>query len=90
MVNFKDSKGFQIVSVGVEQNEHNWKRAIAKDELRWPYHLMADSNFESPMAKAFNVKQIPTKFLINPDGQIMATDPSLQEVRRLLRDRIQS
>jgi thiol-disulfide isomerase/thioredoxin len=84
---FKDAKGFEIVSIALEQSKKNWENAIQADQLNWPYHLMEQTSFDSPIAKAYSVKQIPTKFLINPEGVMMAVDPSFQEIAKLLEDR---
>jgi thiol-disulfide isomerase/thioredoxin len=85
---FKDSEGFEIVSIGVEKSRLNWERAIKADQLIWPYHLMESDSFGSAQVKAYNVKQIPTKFLVNPDGIIMAVDPSFDEIYKLLESRV--
>lgn len=85
---FADAQGFEIVSVGIEKSPENWKSAIRSDSLSWPYHLMETSSFDSPQAKAFNVKQIPTKFLVNPEGTIIAVDPSFDEIYKMLDARI--
>ena len=85
---FKDSEGFAIVSVAIEKNPDQWQRAIRNDRLNWPYHLMVTESFESSQARAYGVKQIPTKFLINPQGKIMAVDPSLAETAKLLESRL--
>jgi hypothetical protein len=42
----------------------------------------------SPLIKPYNVKQIPTKFLINPKGIIIAVDPTLDEVAKILEKRL--
>lgn len=84
---FKDSEGFEIVSIAVENSRVNWERAIQSDQLTWPYHLMETDFFDSPHLKAYNVRQIPTKFLVNPEGFIMAVDPSFDEITKLLESR---
>lgn len=84
---FEDSAGFEIVSIAVEKNKENWSAAIRADSLTWPYQLMAMGDFETPMIKAYHVKQIPTKFLINPKGIIIAVDPTLDEVAKILEKR---
>ncbi len=84
---FKDADGFEIVSFGVERNSDKWKEAIMADSLSWPYHLVSLNLFTSPIVEAYNVKQIPTKFLINSSGIIIAVDPSLEQISQLLRDR---
>ena len=81
---FRDSEGFEIVSIAVEQNRTNWAAAIEEDSLSWPYHLITLGDFETPIVKSYHVRQIPTKFLINPEGIIIAVDPTLDEVAKIL------
>ena len=85
---FTDAEDFEIVSIGLENNASRWQKAIQNDGLIWPYHLMESSSFDSPTTLAYTVKQIPTKFLINPSGVIMAVDPSIKEITKLLDDRM--
>lgn len=85
LVDYKDASGFEIVSFGVERYKESWASAIRDDGLDWPYHLVSEDLFNSPVIKAYNVKQIPTKFLINPKGFIIAVDPSIGDVSRILK-----
>ena len=87
---FKDASGFEIVSIGIEHSATHWQKAIQADGLTWPYQLMESASFDSPAAKAYGVKQIPTKFLINPEGIMMAVDPSVEDITRLLDDRVKT
>lgn len=86
--NFKGADDFEIVSIGLENNKSRWVQAIQSDGLLWPYHLMESSAFDSPATMAYTVKQIPTKFMINPEGVIMAVDPNFKEITKLLDDRL--
>lgn len=79
-----ESPRFEIVSIAIEQNENNWRRAIQQDGKHWPFHILQKESFESPIVKAYNVKQLPTKFLIHPDGFILRVDPSMEEVRKAI------
>ena len=87
---FTDANGFEIVSVAIERSKANWERAIQSDDLSWPYHLMEQGSFDSPQVKAYNVKQIPTKFLVNPQGIIMSVDPSFDDIAKLLGSRVKT
>jgi len=87
---FTDATGFEIVSIGIERSKTNWENAIQSDQLNWPYHLMEQGYFDSPQVKAYNVKQIPTKFLVNPDGIIMSVDPSFEEIAKMLGARLKT
>ena len=45
--NFEKAQGFEIVSIGIETNENNWKNAIEKDGLVWKYHIVQNEKFDS-------------------------------------------
>lgn len=81
-------KNFTIVSVGVEKDAARWASAIRQDGLSWKYHIFDElSNtrfFDGPLAKLYGVKQVPTSFLVNPKGVIIATDPQPEEVAKIL------
>ena len=76
--------GFEIVSFGVERNEARWRAAILEDGLPWPYHLFSANLFKHPFVEAYNVRQIPTRFLIDPAGSIIAVDPSIPQIKKIL------
>ena len=82
------AEGFSIVSIGVEKNEQAWRNAIRQDSLFWPHHILDQGDnlrfFNSALADLYGVKQVPTTFLINPKGLIIANDPSPAEVAEIL------
>ena len=85
---FKKAADFEIVSIAIETDEAKWKRAIAKDNLHWPYHIVQLNRFSSPIAKEFGVREIPTKYLLNEKGQIISVNATMDVLDRLLADRI--
>jgi len=89
---FKNADGFEIVSVGVETHEKRWERAIAKDGLNWPYHILDKATslrfFDSPIANLYGIKELPTSYLINEDGIIMGVNLSFEEIDKLLTNRL--
>ncbi len=88
---FKDAEGFEIVSVGIERNQASWRRAIQSDGLAWPYHILDISTsmkfFNGKIADLYSIKQIPTKFLLNPQGVIIGVNQSPGQVDRFLQKR---
>lgn len=76
--------GFVVVNVGIEMNEVSWKRAIVNDKLTWKYHIGQFDSFDSPLAKKYRVREIPTKYLIGPDGLVLAVNPSVDEIRAII------
>ena len=89
---FKNADGFEIVSIGVETNEKRWERAIIKDGLTWPYHILDKATslrfFDSPIANLYGVKELPTSYLVNEDGVIMGVNLPFEEIDKLLTNRL--
>lgn len=69
---FNDGKGFEVFSVSLDKGKAQWKNAIAKDKLEWPYHISDLKGWSSGLAAKYKVNSIPASFLINPKGIIVA------------------
>lgn len=82
----KDHAGdnFQIISVAIERNEASLRKAINKDNLTWDYHIPQLQRFKSPVAQLYGVREIPTKYLISPEGAIIGVNQSLSEISTIL------
>lgn len=88
---FTDGTGFTVVSIGIERDSLPWRRAIRDDRLRWPYHLMEQTNlrfFDAPIANLYRVKQVPTKYLLNGDGVIISVNPDMAALESMLWKRL--
>jgi peroxiredoxin len=81
-------RGFEILSIGLEQNARAWQNAIVQDGLVWKYHTMESADFIGGRAKQFNVKQIPTTFLISAKGVIMGVDLKPEYINKMLSEKI--
>ncbi len=69
---FKGAKGFKIFSVSLDQNAGQWAGAIKSDGLEWPDHVSDLKGWSSAAARLYGVESIPTNFLIDPKGVIIA------------------
>jgi thiol-disulfide isomerase/thioredoxin len=85
---FKEAEGFTIVSIGLEKNKENWQKAIVNDNMIWPYHILQEEGLSSSLALEYGVKEIPTKYLLGPDGKVLLTNPSAEEIAAILRDKV--
>ncbi|MBL1281038.1 MAG: TlpA family protein disulfide reductase [Fluviicola sp.] len=72
---FKTGKGFEVFSVSLDRQEDPWKAAIKKDGLIWKYHGW---DKEGKTAQAYVVSSIPTAYLIDGDGIIVASGNELR------------
>lgn len=67
------SKGLNIIGVSLDDDATKWKDAIAKDKLTWN-HVSNLKGFEDPIATLYDVQQIPTTFVLDSKGNIVAKD----------------
>ncbi|MDA3817291.1 MAG: TlpA disulfide reductase family protein [Prolixibacteraceae bacterium] len=69
---FTNGDGFTVFSVSLDQNKNRWTNAIEQDSLIWPYHVSDLKGWYAEHAKTYHVNSIPSSFLINGDGIIIA------------------
>lgn len=69
---FKNAKGFEIFNVSLDKNMAAWKKAIVQDKLAWEYHVSDLKGWQNAAAAKYGVRSIPTNFLIDADGKIIA------------------
>jgi len=67
---FKD-KNFTILSVSLDNNKDPWTKAIKDDGLVWT-QVSDLKGWSSSAAVTYAVQSIPTNFLIDPGGKIVA------------------
>lgn len=66
------SKGFTVVSVSLDKFKDAWVKAIADDNLTWPYQLSDLGYWTSKAAATYGVEFIPQAFLIDANGKVLA------------------
>lgn len=76
---YKD-KGFDILSVSLDNNKDRWVQAIKQDKMTW-HHVSDLKGWASELSKPYGVRGIPYTVLVDPEGRILATrlrGPSLE------------
>ncbi len=88
---YKDSKsegghGFDILSIAVEKDDKRVHKAINRDGLIWKNHILEVNRIVimSSLAQAYKVTDLPSKFLIDPDGNLLASHASFDEIESIL------
>ena len=66
-------KGLNIISVSLDEDAVKWKEAIAKDKLTWT-QVSNLKEMKDPIALQYGVIQIPTTFLLDANGKVVAQD----------------
>ncbi len=80
------SQGFDVYSVSLDRTKQQWVDAIAKDKLIWPNHVSDLKGWQSEGAKQYKVTSIPSTFLIDRNGKIIAVNPRGQQLEKALKE----
>ncbi len=67
------SKGLNVISISLDNDAAKWKAAIAKDNLTWT-QISNLKEMEDPIAIAYGIKLIPSTFILDATGKVVATD----------------
>ncbi|MEJ2882191.1 TlpA disulfide reductase family protein [Pedobacter sp. GR22-6] len=67
---FKD-KNFTVLGISLDKDVAAWKKAIEADQLTWN-HAGELSDFDGATVRLYQVEAIPSSFLIDPNGKIVA------------------
>ena len=73
---FKD-KGFEVYQVSLDRNRDEWAIGIKEDKLPW-INVSDLKYYQSEAAILYNVYKIPSAFLLDPEGRIIAKDLELR------------
>lgn len=68
-----NSQNFTILAYSLDDSRERWEQAIVADGLPWT-QLSDLASWKSEASRRFGVTAIPTNFLIDPNGKIIARD----------------
>ena len=77
-------QGFKVFSVSLDANKGSWVKAIKDDQLSWPWHISDLKYWNSKLAAKYNVQSIPTNYLLDPNGKIIAKNLRGKDLDRVL------
>ena len=69
---FVNGSGFTVYGVSLDRSKEDWVAAIEKDGLVWESHVSDLKYWQSVPAAQYGVMQIPSNFLIDGNGIILA------------------
>lgn len=79
---FKD-KGFTVFGVSLDANREQWLKAIEADNLTWN-HVSELKQWDSKVVKQYSIEGIPTSYLLDPSGKIIAKNLREKELEVFL------
>ncbi len=85
-----NNKDFEIYSVSLDNNMQKWSnfssenqinrtKGISRDNLPW-INVSDLKGFSSPTANKYKVSRIPTTYLLDKSGKLIAMNPSYEEL----------
>ena len=77
------NKGFEVYAVSLDNDKESWERAVFMDELDW-INVIEDDNSTSRASIIYNIQKLPTNYLLNSSGEIIARDLYGRELERWL------
>ncbi len=83
-----NKQNFTVLSVSLDRKREPWLAAIEKDNLTWT-HVSDLKDWSSEVAIQYGIRWIPTSYLIDPDGVILAVglegDELMQKLEEVLK-----
>ncbi|MDR2971865.1 MAG: AhpC/TSA family protein [Bacteroidales bacterium] len=77
------TKGFEIYSISLDYSNEEWLAGIERYDLNW---ITVTELPGSPTAKQMAIKYIPTSFLLDPNGVIVAVNASNESLMQILEE----
>ena len=77
---YKDH-GFEIFSISTDDSKTAWKRAIKEDKTTW-MHVLDEMN----VANTWQIRYLPTTFLLDKEGNFVAYDPDMDKLDGLIKN----
>jgi thiol-disulfide isomerase/thioredoxin len=75
------SKGLNIVGVSLDEKADKWKEAIVKDKITW-IQISNLKGWEDPIARQYNVNEIPSTYILDEKGVIIAVNLRGEELKK--------
>lgn len=72
-----------IIGISVDIVKSKWIKAIEKDKLKFT-QLIDPKGFDATTAIQFGVEELPSKFLFNEKGVLIAINPTDEEISKYL------
>lgn len=73
------SKGLKVVSISIDKNKNDWKKALERLNLPWQ-QVHADYSF----VNTYGINLIPALILIGPDGTIIKQNFKIEDLDSLI------
>ena len=81
------AKGFEIFAVSLDDDKMKWQKAVKKDKISW-LQVNDGGGWDAKTAIAWDINAIPTSYLIDKEGRLIAMDLTEKELEKALKELI--
>lgn len=82
------SKGFEIFSVSLDENESEWKKAIGEDGMVWKHGSDLKGATGSEVVRLYFVKNIPCTFLLDEENRIVGKNLTPDALKKEITEKL--
>ena len=80
---YKD-KGLEILSVSLDEETKDWKKAVTKDKITWIQGIDR-GGWDAMAAIKWQVDALPSSFVVNKNGDVVAINPEKDELEKKIK-----
>ena len=77
--------GIEVIAISCDQRKEDWLKAVEEDQPMWKQLLVDKEINGSDTADDYKVEFLPTLYLISPEGIVLDTNPSMEEVETFMK-----
>jgi thiol-disulfide isomerase/thioredoxin len=81
---YKD-KGLEILSVSLDDKKSEWKKAVAKDKIKWMQGIDI-GGLDAMTAIKWQIDAIPSSFLVNKDGDVVGINLERDDLEKKIKE----
>ena len=78
-------KGFEIYGISIDDNKAPWLKAVKQDKSDWIHVIDTKAATGNELTQTWNIQYIPSTFLIDKEGKIVAASLEKDELENLLK-----
>ncbi len=81
-----DKSKMEIIGISLDTDKSKWIKAIEKDKIKFT-QLIDPIGFDAKTAQVFGVESLPSQFLFNDKGILIAINPTEEKIINYLNEK---
>lgn len=78
-------RGLEILSVSLDEEMKDWKKAVAKDKITWLQGIDT-GGWDAMTAMKWQVDALPSSFLVNKNGDVVAINLEKDQLEKKIKE----